>query len=159
MLGKVLQAINNYFVRDYCDLTEIKEDRVIVQDPTKFSKKQYILVLGSKMNDGVYRVNSISSNDLILDSTYQMIEETTDGMVVCGLAIPRAILDLTVEIETYNSTNPGNVKSESLGDYSVTYNGNEDASWITVFRKRLAEYKKPYLNLPYKTRSYHDRWD
>lgn len=152
MLNEVLQAINNYFVVDYCDASEIKVDRVTVDEPNLFSKRQFILILGSKINDGVYRINDISGNDLIVDSTLDLIEESTEGILVCGLAIPRAILDLAVEIETYNNVNKGTIKSESLGDYSVTYSGNEDVSWITVFRKKLQPYKKPYLNLPRKAK-------
>lgn len=148
MLGKVLQNINDYFVQDYCDLTSISSTKLTVDKPSDFVIGQYVLILGSKLNDGVTKITGITGNELTVETTYGLIAENTKNMLVCGLAIPRAILSLVSEIETYNSKNDGSIKSESLGDYSVTYASADDVSWISVFRNKLAPYKKVYLNLP-----------
>ena len=155
MIEQVLQAINNYYVDDHCDLTQIFLDGVNVKRPDKFVEGQYILVLGSKMNDGVYTVLNIGGNKLTLDVAVDLVPELTKNMVACSLSIPKAILNLADEIQAYNAKNDGSVASESLGDYSVTY--GEGATWITVFRNKLAPYKKAYLNLPYKRFDY-DQW-
>lgn len=158
MLNEVLQSINNYFVDDYCDMSAITLDSIIVETPSKFIEGQYVLIIGSKMNDGVYLVSNIDGTELTLDASFDFVPETTKDMVVCSLSIPRAILSIVDEIVAYNAKNDGSVKSESLGDYSVSYGGNQDASWITVFRRKLTPYKKAYLNLPYKKVFPYDRF-
>jgi len=155
MIEQVLQAINNYFVDDHCDLTEVMLDGINVKRPDKFVQGQYILILGSKMSDGVFTVLDVTGNKLTLDLEVDLIPEQTKNMVACSLSIPRAVLNLADEIEAYNAKNDGSVASESLGDYSVTY--GDGATWITVFRNKLAPYKKAYLNLPYKRFDY-DQW-
>lgn len=154
MLQNVLQAINNYFVNDYCDLTSISSNKLVVKEPSIFVKGQYVLVLHTKLNDGVYLIDEIENNELTISSEDELLPETSKDMVICGLAIPRAILQITDEITAYNEKHDVGVKSESLGDYSVTY-GSDDVSWITAFRKKLAPYKKTYLQLPLK---YDSNW-
>ncbi len=158
MLNEVLQSLNNYFVHDYCDLNSITTTTITVDDASKFINGQYCLIIGSKMNDGVYLITNINGLVLTLDAPFDFVPETSEDMIACSLAIPRAVLSLVSEIEAYNEKNDGSIKSESLGDYSVSYQGNQDASWITVFRRKLAPYKKTYLNLPYKKAWLYDRW-
>lgn len=147
MLNEVLQSINNYFVSDYCDLTSISTTQLTVSKPSEFIVGQYILILGSKLNDGVTKITAISGNLLTVETGYGLVAETTSNMLVCGLSIPKAILSLVDEIVAYNAKNDGSIKSESLGDYSVSY-ANDDVSWISVFRKKLSPYRKVYLTLP-----------
>jgi hypothetical protein len=156
MLNEVLQAINNYFVDDFTDLPRLEVDGAIVKKPSIFIPAQYVLVLGSKMSDGVYTVLDIVGNKVILDAEVDFIEESTDDMVLCSLSIPPTVLKLVAEIEAYNSKANDGIQSESLGDYSVSY-GN-DASWLTAFRRKLQPYKKNYLQLPYKRGWKYDRW-
>ena len=146
MLYEVLQVINNFFVDSYCDVVSFN-DNVVTANEDLFIQGQYILIIGSKINDSVYKVESVDGKILTLDS--ELIDENVDDVLICSLSIPKSIITLVTEIETYNTNNHGGVKSESLGDYSVSY-GNNDTSWITVFQHKLARYKKPYLNLPYK---------
>lgn len=159
MLQNVLQTINNFFVKDFCTLTQIELDGCIVTNPSMFIKNQYVLILNSNINDGVYKITSITGNKLFLDLEYDMEEESTDEMIICALAIPKAILDITNEIIAYNDKHSDNVASESLGDYSVSYgNSNGDVSWLSAFRNKLAPYKKTYLSLPMKYNLYDFRY-
>lgn len=160
MLSEVLQSINNYFVDDFCDLEEIETDGVIVDKPSIFIAGQYVLVLGSKMSDGVYTVLDVIGNKILLDNDVDFLNENTDDMVLCSLSIPKTVLKIVDEIEAYNLKVLDGIKSESLGDYSVTYAGgsDNDMSWLTVFRKKLQPYKKTYLQLPYKQGWRYDRW-
>lgn len=153
MIQEVMQYINNYFVKFHCGLTEIQVDGLIVDDPSDFVVGQYVLVLESVLNDGVYKITGIEGNKLLFGE--DVVFEVEDGeMIVCGLAVPKAFLALVDEIVAYNTKNSGNIKSESLGDYSVTYNGDDDVSWISAFRKRLQGYRVAYLNLPRKVKDY-----
>ena len=150
MLYEVLQYINDYRIDDYCDLVEIEADGLIVSDVTKFIANQYVLIIGSKINDGVYKVSSIVGNKLFIEVDFDLTPEVPECFVY-SLAIPRQLLNLVSEIEAYNLKSSG-VSSESLGDYSVNYgNENGDVSWIVAFRKRLAPFRKVYLNIPRKS--------
>lgn len=156
MLNEVLQAINNYFVLDYCDLTQIESDGLTVSNPELFIVGQYVLVLGSKLNDGVYKIATIVGSKISVSVDDDLFAESGD-MRLCGLGVPRAVLSLVDEITEFNIKNSGGITNESLGDYSVGYaNSNGDVSWISAFRKKLAPYKKVYLNLPYKAKD--DSW-
>lgn len=147
MLQEVLQHINNYYIDDYCDLVGIEEDGFVVSNSSKFIANQYVLVVGSKLNDAVYKITSIVGNKLMVSD---LIEEVTDCYIY-GLAVPKAVLNIVTEVEEYN-TKANGVTQESLGDYSVSYTSeNGDVSWLTVFRKRLAPFRKAYLNIPIKT--------
>lgn len=147
MIQEVLQYLNNYFVVDTVDSSLIETDGITVLE-NKFVVGQYILVLYSKLNDGVYKISGITGNKLSIDTDLDLLEES-GAFYVCGLAIPRAVLTICGEIDTYNTNHSSMARSESLGDYSVTW-GNDDVSWISSFRKRLAPYRKVYLNLPKK---------
>lgn len=152
MIQNVLQSINNYFVDDYCNLDEVTTDGLIVDQPFLFIPNQYVLVLHSRLNDGVYKVKEVIGNNVVLDEVYELFDEKTKDMIICSLAIPREILNITNEIIAYNEKHNDNVVSESLGDYSVSYGSmNGDVSWITAFRKKLEPYKKVYLTLPIKS--------
>lgn len=143
MLESVLRYLNNYFINDYCDATACLADGVTVDHPEKFVANQYIKIDGTKLNDGVYKILSISGHKLVVSS---LIAETSD-FCVWGLAIPKTVLDIVTEITAYNSDNSGNIKSETLGDYSVTFD-TTDSSWVGAFKSRLASYRKVFLIKP-----------
>lgn len=147
MLQEVLQYINDYHINSYCDLLSVETDGFNVSKVSDFVANQYVLVVGSKLNDGVYQISSIVGNKLMVSG---LLAETTDCYIY-GLAIPKVLLNLVTEIEVFNLKTNG-VTSESLGDYSVSYTTeNGDTSWITVFRKRLSTFRKGFLNIPRKT--------
>lgn len=150
MIGLVLREINNYFIKDISESTEITTT-IKVKNPDKFVVGQYIFIYKSILNDGVYKIEDITGSYLTLDETLQA--ESTKARVY-GLAIPKDVLTLIGEIETYNNGNASGVQSESLGDYSVTY-GSNGGTWQQVFRAKLNAYRKPYLDL---RGVYHDYW-
>lgn len=151
MLYDVLMSINNFYVRDHCDVLTMLNRKITVEDESLFVVGQYLLILGSLTNDGVYKIKAISGNELELDIEFNLLTQATDEITVCSLAIPKSLLDLVTQIETYDANNDGSIQSESLGDYSVSYGAKEsNASWNVVFKQKLAPYKKAYLNLPSK---------
>jgi len=153
MIEQILQEIRNYYIVDGGWASKVDADGLIVNDAGIYMPGAYVWVVGSVINDGVYKVIGIEGNKLTVDGSLQaeMIERRYR---VYLLGIPKAVLDLAEEIMAYNDKNASGVKSESLGDYSVSYGGSaEDGSWVSVFKKRLAPYRKAYLNLPT-----HVRW-
>lgn len=155
MIENVLRYLNNYFIRSVHSFNSILADGFIVDDPSDFVAGQYVCIFKSKINDGVYKIDSIVENKLVVDGGVLSVE--SDEMVLCGLSIPKSLLNVITEIESYNSSNDGSVKSESLGDYSVTYGADGGSGWGEVFKTKLQPYRKVFLNLP-KGVNY-DQWN
>lgn len=96
---------------------------------------QYFRVFGSVLNDGVWQYPAT-----------QLMDETFDGEI-WALAIPRAVLNLSQEIEQWVEKNPESaITSESFGGYSYSKaqssNGGGSAGWQDVFRSRLNAWRK-----------------
>ena len=99
---------------------------------------QYFRICGSVFNDGLHQYN-------VLDLT----DETFTG-TIWALAIPKAVIDLSKEIEKWqekngeSSTSP--YQSESFGGYS--YSKATDAetgsavTWQSAFKKQLSAWRK-----------------
>jgi hypothetical protein len=104
--------------------------------PLDFLKEgQYIRIVGSTLNDGVYQYPAIDLTD-----------ETFAG-AVWALAIPPAVTALAAEIKEYNEKDgkPSAYTAESFGNYS--YTKATDASgtpltWEKAFAKRLNKYRR-----------------
>ena len=99
---------------------------------------QYFRICGSVFNDGLHQYN-------VLDLT----DETFTG-TIWALAIPKAVIDLSKEIEKWqekngeSSTSP--YQSESFGGYS--YSKATDAetggavTWQSAFKQQLSAWRK-----------------
>ena len=99
---------------------------------------QYFRICGSVFNDGLHQYN-------VLD----LVDETFTG-TIWALAIPKAVIDLSKEIEKWqekngeSSTSP--YQSESFGGYS--YSKATDAetggavTWQSAFKQQLSAWRK-----------------
>lgn len=99
---------------------------------------QYYRVIGSVFNDGLHRY-PCEELDCLQDEVF-----TGE---IWPLAIPRAVIELSGEIEEWKKNNPETDRiSESFDGYSYTRgtNGNGSASggWQAAFRARLNAWKK-----------------
>lgn len=139
-LLSVMNYINNHFVRsreegDY----EIKNG--IISLSKKYAIGQYIYIVGSLLNDGLYLIND---RLITLDDS---MDESFSGTIY-GLGIPSAFIQLVDEIELFSNSAEGqasNITSASFGIQSYSWatdaNGNR-AGWETVFAKRLNQYRR-----------------
>lgn len=145
MIQEILEDIRNYYLKTHSIGTKVESDGVTVNNIDEFVINQYVWINNSILNDGVYKIAGISSNKLLIDG---LQAEEKDDFDVHGLAIPKIVLDLVSDIEAYNTENPNGIASETLGDYSVNYAGdqNGNASWKNVFAKRLSALRKVYLH-------------
>lgn len=148
MLEQILKSINNFFVNSTQSVTGIAQNKIIVSDASDLVAGQYIYLYQTLLNDGVYKIAEIDGNEITIDVADDLIAEPAGDALLYGLAIPKAILSLKDEIVAYNSANPNNLQSETLGDYSATYATGKGTSWTSAFATRLAPYRKVYLNLP-----------
>nr|DAG17282.1 MAG TPA: Protein of unknown function (DUF3199) [Caudoviricetes sp.] len=137
MLEQVLRHLNNWF------LVEIHEGSFTVENGSItlpfLLTNQYFRIVGSVFNDGLHQYPAVDLTD-----------ETFTGSV-WALAVPKAVIDLSVEIEAWQEKNGEAVaspyQSESFGGYSYTKqtagsNGGAYAGWEMTFKSRLNDWRK-----------------
>ena len=138
MLEQVLMHLNNWFLVP-CGIHEgtyTIEDGGIALPFLEIG--QYFRICGSVFNDGLHQY---PAGDLKT--------ETFDG-TVWALAIPQAVIELSEEIEAWETKNGDAAKSpfssESFGGYSYS-KATDSASggavtWQSAFRSRLNAWRK-----------------
>ncbi len=147
MLEQVLRHIRTFFQYMFQTAEDITATEIEVTDGQQFLPGQYVYVCGSVLNDGVYQLDAVAGDMLEMQG---LTPETPSDVVVYGLAIPKALLDVVTEIEAYVEKNPDGVQSESLGDYSVSYGGGQaGASWENAFAGKLSQWRRLPGNVPY----------
>lgn len=101
---------------------------------------QYVRIMDSLFNDGVYKISAVDSGTVTLTGTFTA--ETFRGYIV-GLAVPAEFVTLSAKVEAFDKAG---IASESIPNYSVSFNATDGA---TAYAKRLASYKKPYRDRYY----------
>lgn len=95
---------------------------------------QHFRIVGSVLNDGVYRYPA-----------HALTDETFDG-VIWAMAVPPSVIALDADIDAWRKTHPESpYQSESFGGYSysrATDAGGNPASWQAAFRARLNPWRK-----------------
>lgn len=139
MLEEILRTINNWFERDSLVGTfRVVGGALLV--PDGFLKDgQYLRVIGSTFNDGLH---CWPASD--------MVDEDFAGEVV-ALAIPPAVISLSVEIEKWRTDNENALDSpyasESFGGYSyskevASSSQNVSTGWRAHFRDQLNQWRR-----------------
>lgn len=141
MLEKILDHIHNYFIKE----VHSGDFRIVSGklDVDFLLDGQYFKVVGSALNDGVYKY----------DDQLSMNDENFNGEV-WAMAVPRAVIALALEIEEwvgkFGAAASSPFQSESFGGYSYTKGnagrsadgGYGSGSWEDVFRSQLNAYRK-----------------
>ena len=159
MMTSLCREVRNYFVRTESDKISgsfsVREGGIALsadaagasQDDFRIADGQFFRIVGSLYNDGVWQNSEAMMTNLR--------EEEFTGQVWL-MAPPKDFLDLAVEIaawiERFGDAALSPYASESFGGYSYTLRGtsrrnesardNEDASWQTAFKRRLAAYRR-----------------
>ena len=138
MLEQVLMHLNNWFLVP----GGIHEDTYTIKDGgitlPFLQNGQYFRICGSVFNDGLHQY---PADDLKT--------ETFNG-VIWVLAIPQAVIDLSSEIEVWETKNGsasvGPYQAESFGGYSYTKATDAQTggavTWQSAFRSRLNQWRK-----------------
>ena len=144
MLYEICEHLHNFFdTRDgeYIDRTAgtfAISDGVISPLSSSLVGGQYIRIVGSLLNDGIWLLPA----DLVIAD---LQDETFTGAVF-GLAIPRDLVTLDSEITAYLTANPASgYVSESFGGWSgtkATGSNGAPLSWKSVFAARLNRWRK-----------------
>jgi len=129
-----LLACNNFFERssEYGRYT-ISENAIAVRGDYKAG--QYVRIMDSLLNDGVYKISTVEAGEITLDAT--LTDEEFCGYIV-GLAIPNEFITLAAKVEAF--TNRG-IASESIPNYSVSFNAKNG---VEAYRSDLQAYMKPF---------------
>lgn len=135
MLDEILAEIRNYFtVSVHSGDYEVIGGRL---SPLDFLQNgQYFRIVGSVMNDGVYRY------------PYSGLTDETFSGEIWALAVPPTLIALAADIEEYEKKAKETVSpysSESFGGYSYTKatdSNGSPLSWEKVFAKRLNKWRK-----------------
>lgn len=136
MIEQVMRVCNNWFARfREMGTYTISANKMIIKG--RYLAGQYIRIIGSGLNDGVYKIKSVNNKTLETVDTLQ--DETFEGNIVC-LYPPGAFINLVNEISEYEIKNPiRGVASESVPNYSVTYNKGIDGNqgWQSIYAPKL----------------------
>lgn len=135
MLDEILAEIRNYFVvKVHSGDFEVIGGRL---SPLDFLQNgQYFRIVGSVMNDGVYRY------------PYSGLTDETFSGEIWALAVPPTLIALVADIEEYEKKAKETVSpynSESFGGYSYTKATDSNGSpltWEKAFAKRLNKWRK-----------------
>lgn len=141
---KVMKHINNYFTKSIeYGIYEIETDGITGSFSDTYVAGAYLIIQNSYLNDGIYKILSVTNSKITLDAT--LIAEDTESTMLIALSTPPSdFVTLATTILSYTEKGLG-VKSESLDDYSVSY--DNDGSWQSVYKNKLNDYRKVYSDL------------
>lgn len=141
MLYLACQECRNFFLRTVEKGTfSIRNEILTAKQP--YLVGSYIRLVGSILNDGVYRV---VNNRVTLAGAR---DEVWDG-AVCGLAIPPDFVRLSEVIQEFEAKKgtPSALSHESFGGYSYTMASGDNGApltWQAVFAPSLNNYRKMF---------------
>lgn len=141
MIEQILDHIHNYFVKEvHHGNYKINSGKL---DVDFLVDGQYFKIVGSVLNDGVYKY----------EATLTLNDESFSGEI-WAMAVPRAVIALSLEIEDwvgkYGEASSSPFQSESFGGYSYSKSsgggssstGGGNGGWQDAFRSRLNAYRK-----------------
>ena len=144
MLNEICEHLHNFFDTRDGEFIDRTADTFTISSglisplSSSLIAGQYIRIVGSLLNDGIYL---LPSNFTI--ST--LVNETFTGAIF-GLAIPRDLVTLDTEITAYVTANPATgYVSESFGGWSgsrATGANGAPISWKSAYAARLNRWRK-----------------
>lgn len=150
MLSKICGYLKNWFEQEkYIGDFRIANGRISVTSRNAAEPQlldgQYIRIIGSVHNDGVYQYH-------VGESITGLVDEKFHG-AVWALAIPKELLELAEEItawqEKYGNASLSPYASESLSASSYSYSrgsvgsdGSATITWKNIFADQLRRWRK-----------------
>lgn len=137
-LTNLCDYANNYFEKAY-ESGDFVISSNSIHVANEYKEGQYVRVMDSLLNDGVYKVHSFAGGVIVLEGT--LIDESFNGYIV-SMCIPKEFVDLVAPMNAYdNQVNKG-VSSESIPNYSVSYDSNSNS--YKHFAAQIDRYHKFY---------------
>lgn len=145
MILDVMDKINNHFLKSVeVKSFEIVADGIIGDFSETYFPDMYVLIKNSYRNNGLYKITTVEDTKLTVEETLKP-EVSDDNIFLYACSPPDNFLSIVSDIESYNATTNGGVKSKTTQDLQVVYNG--DDSWYNVFKSQLKQYRKVYSDL------------
>lgn len=144
MLAELFQYLRNWFVKTrYLSEFIVSDGKITFADGSNIPLLvgQYFRIVGSVLNDGVYKYgeDDLPANELFSGAVWAM-------------AVPPAVVALAGEIEEWTAANADAInspyQSESFGGYSYSLKAGSSSgdgnglSWKSQFAARLAPWRK-----------------
>lgn len=144
MIDRIMNECNNHFASTIEYATAIVSDGITGTFAETYITGQYVYLVGTRLNDGVYQVASATGSKITITGATLIAEATNDLKVVIGCAVPKAFVDLVTEISTWqtNNANKDGLASETISRYSVSYKNG--GGWSEVFRSKLDAWRCIY---------------
>lgn len=146
MLNELCGYLRNYFDKEKHFGDFVIENGVIsAQSDLGLLENQYIRIVGSVLNDGVYQYHEAGIEGLA--------DEAFNG-AIWSLAIPKDVIAINAEIDAWKAKNEAvdsaamsPFASESFGGYSYSKStGSSDGAivggWQNAFANRLSQWRK-----------------
>lgn len=134
------EEVNNYFEQTRIFGEFEIADGSIDLNKYDIQEGQYIRVVGSVFNDGIYQYPIPPGNELV--------DEKFDG-AIWVMAVPSSVIAQIEEIDQWEAMNQSTLnspyQSESFGGYSYTLkteNAEGGLNWQTHFRRKLDRWRK-----------------
>lgn len=142
MLEQVMEYCNNYFYK----AKEVGRFSIVsgrISNRGVFKAGQYVRIIGSDFNDGVYKIESLTDGKINIAS---LEDEMFEGAIV-ALAVPKSFLSIVKDIEAFESSASSGISpyiSESFENYSYTRatKDGKPLSWVDLYGDRLSQYRK-----------------
>jgi len=139
----LMKECNNYFYK-WKEINTFTIDNNSIVVNGKYLEGQYIKLVGSIMNNGVYQVETYSDNKITI---LGLVNEVFEGTIY-GLSVPKSFAELASKIEEYNSKNIiSNKSSEGFNNYSVSFSKDKNGKplqWQEIFKTDLDIYRQMY---------------
>jgi len=140
---EVMDHINNHFIPIHnlpeYRAFEIVSDGIVGSFGETYIPGMYVIIKHSYLNDGIYKIDSVTDSKITVEETLKP-ENTGNQFLIIASTPPQSFIDLATEISNFKES--VGVNSESIDDYSVTYNG--EGSWESVYSSKLNQYRKVY---------------
>jgi len=143
---EVMQELRNDFVVDG-EHGEYNIDTGEITLQNDYISGEWVAIVGSKLNDGVYMVKVGDRSHILTDGESNVTvthDESFEGSVY-RLRLPRLLISVCKDIQSYN---PSDIVSERVdGDYSVTFatgKNGKPLTWQEKFSGELDQWRNQF---------------
>ena len=144
----IFEYLHNYFLNyDYyhegIDLTFTATDQIGGDlSSTDFVAGMFILISGTKMNDGAYLIESVSDSAITIDADYStVLTEAEIEANIYFMDVPKSLRGIIADMLTYDSSNSDeNVKTEKQGNRTLEY--WDRSSTLKAFSSKLDPFRR-----------------
>jgi uncharacterized spore protein YtfJ len=167
LIDSICQYCNNNFImRNNLSKTYVYENKSMTFTSNTISilttlpirTYDFILIRGTKYNDGIYQIYNYASNVISIGSAKLLRSETITSAYIALMDLPSDFLDI---ISNYIKKNiidsSGNVQREKIDDTEYSYFENKANTDITIQNTiKLSKYRKVFKDCAFEDDDFED---